>query len=401
MGYNFHRMAGRSSDRAKYTIACSCGANHTLDARSFGKPRPCRCGATVTVAWGRDPRTYKTVPVAMVKANAPPAAPKGSTSAFCTCGYSRPLAPGEKNPSLRCPTCGSLMAVDNRKPGVTQKVHGGTKTSAPLLPLHVKVPLKTEIKKGAPFFICACGMRILIRAGMEGTRIQCPECDQFHMLEIESPAAPPPPAQRQTRPARAAAPEPPPKAPIPAAAPPPSKPLGLGEFLCECGEVQPPRTSRTGREFVCKKCGRKGRVETDKDPQTGLPRMRPVFTSGPMAAPAPVPAPVPRPAATPPSVGEVSFEELEPVEASFVEAAGPGVDDAPPNVDADAQIVPCGCGAEILFSATDIGHTIQCPACSDKMVVEGSRDAKTGKTSITLRIVGELDDPDWKLEEFQ
>src|SRR6185369_10528438 len=136
-----------------------------------------------------------------------------------------------------------------------------------------------------------------------------------------------PPAAVKGRPAPPPVPLVKPKATAPPPPPSPSRALNLGEFLCECGEIQPPRTSRTGREFVCKTCGRKGRVETDKDPETGLPVMRPVFTSGPMAAPAPVPAPVPRPAATPPSVGEVSFEELEPVEASFVEAAGPGVDD--------------------------------------------------------------------------
>ncbi|HEX7898680.1 MAG TPA: hypothetical protein VF950_13025, partial [Planctomycetota bacterium] len=40
---------------------------------------------------------------------------------------------------------------------------------------------------------------------------------------------------------------------------PPRKP-GLGEILCKCGEIMPPRTSRTGREFECKGCGRKGHV---------------------------------------------------------------------------------------------------------------------------------------------
>jgi len=85
----------------------------------------------------------------------------------------------------------------------------------------------------------------------------------------------------------------------------------------------------------------------------------------------------------------------------FETAAGSDGVDVPPDVDADAQVVPCECGAEILLSANDIGHTIQCPACTDKMVVEGSVDARTGKKAITLRTVGDLDDPDWKLEEFQ
>ena len=88
------------------------------------------------------------------------------------------------------------------------------------------------------------------------------------------------------------------------------------------------------------------------------------------------------------------------MEVSFAEDGSDG-GDAPPVVDADAQIVPCECGAEILLSATDAGHTIRCPACADTMVVEGTTDARTGAVSIKLRLVGALDDPDWKLEEFQ
>ena len=376
-----------------------------VDARQFGKPRPCRCGATVTVAWGRDPKNYKTVPVAMIKPKGPaPTAPKGSTTAFCGCGFSRPVPPGEKNPNLRCPTCGNLMAVDLKPAASGKKVQVRTKVSAPLLPLHVNATLKTQVKKGSPFFPCICGMRILIRAGMEGQRIQCPECDRFHVLEPEAAPVPPPPPprpqQREAKPSRVPAPAP--KPPPPAT---PSRALGLGEFLCECGEIQPPRTSRTGREFTCRKCGRKGRVETDKDPKTGLPTMRPVFTSGPTAPAAPPPAKAQAPArppvpSGPPPSGEVSFEELEPVEAVFGEVEGT-VADAPPVVDADAQVVPCACGAEILLSASDVGHTIRCPACADTMVVEGTTDARTGAVAITLKVVGALDDPDWKLEEFQ
>jgi hypothetical protein len=358
----------------------------SLDAREFGKPRPCRCGATLTVAWGRDPKTYKAVPVAMVQARGSVSAAKGPpvATAFCGCGYSAPVPSGEKNPSLRCPTCGKLMAVQNLSPTGTSKVYGGAKPSAPLLPLKLRTPLKTEVRRDAATFSCTCGMRILIRAGMEGSRVQCPECDEVHEIELENTAPPPPrkPQPRPSRPAPAAAPAPkPPEAALPP--PPGAKPLGLGEFLCECGEVQPPRTSRTGREFVCKKCGRKGRVETDQDPQTGLPRMRPVYTSGPSAPASPAPAFQP-PAPPPVPEDVVSFEELAPLEAPVVEGPlfGSTSADLPPDVDSDAQVVPCACGAEILLSASDVGHTIQCPACASTMVVRISTDARGKKITL-------------------
>jgi len=276
---------------------------------------------------------------------------------------------------------------------------------APLLPMYLrpKDPLQTVVKKNARFFDCVCGLRLTIPQGAD--KIQCPDCDRVHRIELKAEtskvAAVAPPSRPGPTPPVAA---PPPKAaPAP---PPPTRPLGLGEFLCECGEIQPPRTSRTGREFTCKKCGRKGRVETDKDPKTGLPTMRAVFTSGPATPPAPPPT-APRPAAPPPMPepapapeGAVSFVELAPMEAFFAEGEGNG-GDAPPSVDDDAQVVPCECGAEILLAATDVGHTIQCPACADMMIVDGNRDPRSGATTITLRMVGALDDPDWKLEEVQ
>src|SRR6185295_18600521 len=98
--------------------------------------------------------------------------------------------------------------------------------------------------------------------------IQCSACDRFHTLETD---APPPPGP----------------APVPGAAPrgsvpPPTRPLTLGEFLCQCGEIQPPRTSRTGKNFECKKCGRKGNVDIEKSAD-GKVTMKPNFTYEPPA----------------------------------------------------------------------------------------------------------------------
>jgi hypothetical protein len=479
MGYYFSRMAGNAPSRAQYTVACSCGVNLTLDARQFGKPRPCRsCGATVTVAWGRDPRSRQTVPVAMTqqkKAAAPaPKAPAGGSvapgaaaptqellKALCACGNSKRIPASQRNKPPLC-MCGRTMRVEDvpidRPKGKIEKFERA-KPSAPLLPLHLRAPLRVRIKKGAQFFDCVCGERVLIRTMTEGRPIQCLACDRFHTLELD---APPPPGPASVP---GAAPR--------GSAPPPPRPLTLGEFLCQCGEIQPPRTSRTGKNFECKKCGRKGHVEADKDPETGLPKMRPIFTSGPKAA-APSPKAGPAAAAPPPPAGApawtctcgrsieaavamskngaacpgcgrsirlekwkhphssmtmirpvfgdppsapkkgappakapaegvVTFEELSPFDpfagqaeaAIFETAAGSDGGDAPPEVESDAQIVPCDCGAELLLSSGDVGHTIQCPACGDMMTVEEQR----GK--FMLRLIGGLETTDWKLEEFQ
>ena len=174
----------------------------------------------------------------------------------------------------------------------------------------------------------------------------------------------------------------------------------MGEFLCECGEIQPPRTSRTGKNFECKKCGRKGVVEMDKDPKTGAVTMRAVVKSGPTVAEAP---PTFQSAAKDPletvlaeSEEVVSFEMLSPMEAPVFETvAGSNQGDAPPTVQADAQIALCECSAELLLSTQDVGRTIQCPACADTMSIE----LKGRK--FRLRLVSGLETTDWKLDEFQ
>src|SRR5258706_12620895 len=124
--------------------------------------------------------------------------------------------------------CGTPTRVQSRSPTYSREATGGAKPSAPFLPLKLRTPMTTEVKRDAATFSCVCGMRILIRAGMEGSRVQCPECDQVHVIELENTALPPPPPpqrkpqQRQSLPKPAPAPNPP-----QAGAPPPpsAKPL--------------------------------------------------------------------------------------------------------------------------------------------------------------------------------
>jgi DNA-directed RNA polymerase subunit M/transcription elongation factor TFIIS len=325
---------------------------------------------------------------------------------------------------------------------------GKVKPAAPLLPLHLQAPVRTQIKPGSRFFDCVCGEHLLVRADNDKRTVQCMACDRIHILEIEAPMAPSrPPSSRETKrkgapatrskgpaeappksppPARSkAAPEIPAKSRPAAAPPPPARPLKLGEFLCKCGEIHPPRTSRTGKTFECKKCGRKGHVEAETDPETRLPKMRPVFTFEPApGAPAPAapreipaarPAPAPKAPAAPPEAGVVAFEELAPLSISplpatpvsdletaiFETSASSARSDAPPAVEADAQVAICECGAEILVSPRDVGHTIQCPACSDVMTVEQTPDPRTRMPVLGVRSLGSMDDAGWKIEDFQ
>jgi DNA-directed RNA polymerase subunit RPC12/RpoP len=182
-----------------------------------------------------------------------------------------------------------------------------------------------------------------------------------------------------------------------AAAPPPAPVSGAPAWNCPCGRAIEAHVAMSKSDASCPGCGRKIRLEKWRHPHSSMTMIRPVFgdPEPPPGRPAPA-APAPAKAAE----ELVSFEELEPMEmaheaAVFEVAAGSDGGDAPPTVDGDAQIAPCECGAEILLSQTDVGPTIQCPACADTIVVE--QDGK----KIMLRVVAALDDPDWKLDEFQ
>jgi hypothetical protein len=404
-------MPGQPTNRVQYTVACSCGARMSLDSRSFGHPRVCKgCGGSVTVAWGRDPKTRKTIPVAVTQAKSRAAAPaKSPYTAFCGCGYTRPVPAGEANTTPKCPGCGKLMVVDKAPDPKSLKIQKmeRPKPSAPLVPLHLRPPLRVRIPKGVKFFDCPCGERNLIRDGQIGRPTQCPACDRHHLVEELREAPPgPAPAPSTGKPYGGKLPAP----PKPAG---PPRPLKLGEALCPCYEIIPPRTSRTGKNFECAKCGRKGRIDVTTD-EKGAPVMKAVVTheptgqNRPSASPAPpvqdrpsvLYAPPPRPAPVP----EVSFEELPvpapasqgvfetPVEFSEEGEAAPLPD--------DAQAVICTCAAELLVSHADVGQTIQCPMCTTVMTVEEVPDSR-GAPTLRVRGIGSFDQPDWKLDDFK
>lgn len=309
-------------------------------------------------------------------------------AAFCGCGYSRKVTAAEMVRPPRCPRCGKMMTVDSAapKPKTGIRKAPGTKTRTRS---RSEAPLPTTVKAGAKFFECVCGERVLFLE-LTGRPIQCPGCERLHLVEMETPApAPPKPFPKPAAPAASA-----------------GRPLGPGEFLCECGAVQPPRTSRTGRDFSCKACGRKGYVEVDP----GL-KMRPVFTSGPSAAPKTESPPTPaaragEPAwtcpcgqkidaktvlskkqASCPKCGRwIELEKYHPqktmtmIRPKFKDAQPPEpplpeVDDSPTasllaRLEQGEYMARCECGGKVPVSDALVGLGVQCGTCENVMMVE-------------------------------
>jgi predicted RNA-binding Zn-ribbon protein involved in translation (DUF1610 family) len=388
-------MAGKPTQgRLQYQVACSCGGRINIDARGFGRPTVCKkCGSTVTVTWGRDPKTRKTVPVAVAQQKSRAGVKPQDTPyvALCGCGYTRPVVENEKHRTFPCPGCGKVMVVEKlahlNQPGKITKSER-PKPTQPLLPLHLRPPLRTRIKSGAQFFDCPCGERNLVRTATLGKPTQCPACDRWHVVEElrEAPAGPPPVSDGKPYGGRLPAP------PKPAA---PPRPLRLGEALCPCGEIIPPRTSRTGKAFACAKCGRKGRVEAGTDDK-GAPVMKAVVTEEGMLTKSPVDF----------VNTEVAFQEIEAEAPPAPEVDGffqviENEDDAPLAIPDDAQTALCECGAELLVSSADIGHPIQCPACSLVMTVEGVQDRASGTLLLRIRPIGKMDEEHWSMDDFK
>jgi hypothetical protein len=403
-------MPGQPSDRVQYTVACGCGARLSLDARSFGHPRVCTgCGGSVTVAWGRDPKTRKTVPVAVTRAKSRiTASAKSPFTAFCGCGYSRPVPASDANSTPKCPGCGKLMVVEKAPDPKSFKIQKSEriKPSAPLVPLHLRPPLRVRVPKGTKFFDCPCGERNLIREGQIGRPTQCPACDRHHLIEELREAPPTPtPVSSGGKPYGGRLPAP----PKPAG---PPRPLRLGEALCPCNEIIPPRTSRTGKNFECPKCGRKGRIEAGVD-EKGGPLMKVVVTQEAPPRPAPPAASPPRPAPPPrpPPAPEVPFQELpQPAAGSRRTPSPDAIFETPVEINAageaaalpdDVQAVICTCATELLVSSADVGQTIQCPMCTTVMTVEEVPDLQGGAPTLRVRGIGSFDQPDWKLDDFK
>lgn len=366
----------------QYTVACGCGAKMTLDARAFGHPRVCRsCGGSVTVGWKKVPGSQRTVPFAVTRARVRAGGVRADQTpyvALCGCGYRRPVPESALGTTPRCPGCGKLMTVE--KLGYLNDPGKFSQFTAPAprdtTPMHLRPPLRTRLVPGTTAFDCPCGERLLVRSGSAGRAIQCPACDRRLVLEFQK-EPPPEPASEE------------PKAPKPGR---PVRQPGPGESVCPCGNIIPPRTSRSGMTFACSACGRKGHVQMSTDPQTGAPSFRAIVTEGPTmparhsfsegGEPSP-PPPVAAPGA--PGPEEAVFEPApETEEDAFAEAIAD-----------DAQPVICECGSEIFILPSAAGQNVQCPRCELLLSVE----LHAGE--LRVRTIGRMDQDTWTLEDFQ
>ena len=375
-------MPGKTPERLTYSIACACGARQRLDARDFGRLRLCKsCGASFTVAWGRDKTTRKPVPVAVAQARMRAGVRSDRTPfvAACRCGYRRPVSQAEAATTPKCPGCGKTMTVERVAGAPSPETKTGRKKAdpnAPPLPLHLRPPQKILVQAGTRVMNCPCGERLLIRPTSLGKPTQCPNCDRWLLIEEQTapPPGPPRPSARSTRPGPSL---------VKTAGR--SRQPGAGECVCPCGAIIPPRTSRTGREFTCAACGRKGRVEEVSGAKAGEPAMRAVITEEPKPGPAPKPAPVPEAPAPAPT----EAFEAAPEESPFAPS------------EAAAQAAICACGAELMVSPEDVGAHLQCPGCGEVMTVDHAIDPLGGPPGLKLRTLGRMDEDTWKLEDFK
>lgn len=270
----------RPPPKKAFEISCRCGERLAIAPGVFGRRFACpRCGRAITLHRdGKKPGPVVTFGPPVIDRSTDRRSPY---TAFCGCGYSRPVPPAEVGTTPPCPGCGKLMVVEKApdpKEIRKQFQQARPRTPDPPVPLRLRPPLDVRVKHDAQFFDCPCGERLLIGNGTPGKPVQCPNCERHH--RIERMAAPPPPAPTEGKPSRRRVPSP--HAGVPACPPPePTRPLQPGEFLCKCGAIQPPRTSRTGKLFTCASCGRSGRIETAVDPETGGPVFRVYVTPEP------------------------------------------------------------------------------------------------------------------------
>jgi len=294
--------------RTLYTVTCACGGSATLDARGFGKPQVCqKCGISYTVAWGKDPVTLRSAPVAVPLARKKPATP---LRLACTCGYTRAVTAAEAHRQNRCPGCGKVMIVEKppspkngRDSNRLIKLSSAPSTSPPM-PL-LPVPPKTSPEQRGrrinpptpvpnfnnPGLVCECGRPIEVLKAMETGNYSCPACGRSVRMEKDRKSTSKHTVIRpifgpKGAPAKSAAKPPPPKAPAPETVFPEQPasesaeeehaPISSSyqELFCPCGEALMVGFEDAGKNIQCPTCLTLIAVDLVKDGKTGGKALR-------------------------------------------------------------------------------------------------------------------------------
>jgi hypothetical protein len=437
-------MRPKQDARTLYTISCPCGARTSMDARMFGRPNVCKkCGGSFTVAWGKDPRTKKAVPMAVAMARKRSDA---TLQVHCACGYRRAVTPAEAAERNRCPGCGRDMIVE--KPPVAKGRQASPRPAAP-----IQAPEAPQNAASTFQLQCACGYKRTVTPQEAAGRNRCPGCGREMVVQKTGPEK-----RRETEKYVKLDPI------IP------SRPLhltpatgvqvvrlppGTKTFNCLCGERILVLSSSIGAVIQCKICDRQMRVEMKQadpvvpafgggrhptpppagsnkadltcecgqplellkaldangttcprcgqtitmekvraplskhtmirprfGPKGGLPPTPPPATNPPVNAAPPPPRPEPAP-----EMPLAEFEEL-PEETNFKLARS------------SFQEVFCPCGEALTVGSDQVGKNIQCPTCFTLMAVEKIRDGNTGSDVLRVRGIGKMDQDTWSLSDF-
>jgi hypothetical protein len=410
-------MAGHSPRRpSTYTVPCRCGARHIVAVSTFGRIQTCsKCKSGYMVVWRKDAKTGAQVP--MVVSSRPravrapkPAAPQGPLiDLSCNCGYRRKATSDELRKGCTCPGCGNPMYVDRPArstktseipvipfsqksryalpvkalpPAITRPAtpplgvpykptprpfaaptSGASATPSPFkspstgasaTPSAFRAPVVGETRStlsGKMFLTCPmCGDRQLVSPAAAERQVKCLRCESPMIVQgapPPSPAPTPPPVVETLEPLVDAEPERPRRDPRPAPA------FVTGPSLdCPCGESIDVRGASPGSVFSCKHCFREVTMEKGRHPQTLQTLLKPIFSEEPAEPPL-----------------DVSLE--------------PG-----------AIEVICECGEGIVVSLRDVGHPVQCPACSMLLEVEKAPNG------LKVTAIGRIDEQSWSMNDF-
>ena len=352
-------MGQKPPARTLYHVGCPCGGTFSMDARGFGRPVVCKkCGGSYTIGWGKDPKTQKTMPIAVALARKGAATP---LQVACSCGYRRAVTASEAAGHNRCPGCGKVMIVI--KPAGAKHRDGEriVSLSSPPSGSGGSEPRLVKIAPGTQTVDCVCGEKILVRSEQIGQMITCPGCNRKMRTELRDKSS----------------------ATYPRVVPGSKTPTPPPGLMCECGQALELTKALDSKGTVCSRCGRTITMEKVRSSLTKHTIIRPRF--GPKGG-----SPAPSKPPTPPSEGV-----LAPPPVEFSEETAPAA-----RPDGGVQAVFCPCGEALMVGSESVGRNVQCPTCLTLIAVDQIKDAASGNLVLRVRAIGKMDQDTWSLNDF-